>query len=128
MDDDTFNISLRKFLKMVGVSSQREIEQAVEKARAAGKIAGNETLASYMTLEIPAVGLKVKFDGDIKLRRPGEVEVEMPDRDKAKWKSLDDFDFDFNFDFKIPNPVVNVEVDTRAITRQVTRSVRRSVH
>ena len=35
MDDDAFNLSIRKFLKMVGVSSQREIEQAVARARAA---------------------------------------------------------------------------------------------
>jgi hypothetical protein len=68
MDNETFNISLRKFLKMVGVNSQREIEQAVAKALAARSIAGTETMAAAMTLEIPAVGLKVKFDGDIKLQ------------------------------------------------------------
>ena len=37
MNDENFNISLRKFLKMVGVSSQREIEQAVAKALAVGR-------------------------------------------------------------------------------------------
>lgn len=63
MDDETLNLSIRKFLKMVGVNSQREIEQAVAKA-----VAGTETLAATMTLEIPELGLKVKFDGDIKLR------------------------------------------------------------
>ena len=66
MDDETFNLSIRKFLKMVGVSSQREIEQAVAKAVAAGAV--SETLAASMTLEIPALGFKVKFDGDIRLR------------------------------------------------------------
>ena len=65
MDDETLNLSIRKFLKMVGVSSQREIEQAVAKAVAAGTVA--ETFAATMTLENPALGLKVKFDGDIKL-------------------------------------------------------------
>ena len=65
MDDETLNLSIRKFLKMVGVNSQREIEQAVAKAVAAG--AGTETLAATMTLEIPELRLKVKFDGDIKL-------------------------------------------------------------
>ena len=63
MDNETLNLSIRKFLKMVGVNSQREIEQAVAKA-----VAGTETLAATMTLEIPQLGLKVKFDGDIKLR------------------------------------------------------------
>jgi hypothetical protein len=32
MNEDTFNLSVRKFLKMVGVNSQREIEHAVAKA------------------------------------------------------------------------------------------------
>jgi hypothetical protein len=67
MDDETLNLSIRKFLKMVGVNSQREIEQAVAKAVAAGSAGGTDTLAAAVTLEIPALGLKVKFDGDIKL-------------------------------------------------------------
>ena len=62
MDDETLNLSIRKFLKMVGVSSQREIEQAVAKAGAA-----TGPLAATMTLEIPQLGLNVKFDGEIKL-------------------------------------------------------------
>ena len=66
MDDETLNLSIRKFLKMVGVISQCEIEQAVAKAVAID--AGIETLAATMTLEVPELGLKVKFDGDIKLR------------------------------------------------------------
>jgi hypothetical protein len=67
MNDETFNISIRKFLKVVGVSSQREIEQAVAKAMAAGKLTGSESFRATMTLEIPAVGLKVDFDGEITL-------------------------------------------------------------
>lgn len=66
MDDEILNLSIRKFLKMVGVSSQRDIEQAVAKAVAAGVVA--ETLAATMTLEIPQLALKVRFDGDIKLQ------------------------------------------------------------
>ena len=68
MDNETLNLSIRKFLKMVGVNSQREIEQAVAKAIAAGAIAGTETLAATMTLEIPALQLKVRFDSEIKLQ------------------------------------------------------------
>ena len=67
MDDETLNLSIRKILKMVGVSSQREIEQGVAKALAAGTLAGNETLAAKMTLEIGKLKLAVTFDGDIKL-------------------------------------------------------------
>ncbi len=62
MNDETLNLSIRKFLKMVGVSSQREIEHAAAQA-----VAGTESLTATMTLEIPALGLKVKYDGDIKL-------------------------------------------------------------
>ena len=67
MDDDAFNLSIRKFLKMVGVSSQREIEQAVARAMSARTVTGNETLPASMTLAIPGLQLSVKFDGAIQL-------------------------------------------------------------
>jgi hypothetical protein len=68
MDQETFNLSIRKFLKMVGVNSQREIEQAVQKAIDSRRIKGDETLAAKVTLEIPSLGVKVPFDGEIKLK------------------------------------------------------------
>ena len=68
MDQETFNLSIRKFLKMVGVSSQHEIEQAVQNALQQKKISGTEALAAKMTLEIPALGVKVAFDGEIRLK------------------------------------------------------------
>ena len=67
MDDDAFNMSLRKFLKQVGVTSQREIEAAVQAAIDSGKISGNETLSAKVTLEIGAVGLSHEIDGEIGL-------------------------------------------------------------
>jgi hypothetical protein len=68
MDDEALNLSIRKFLKMVGVSSQREIEQAVAKAVAAGRVAGVQAVPATMTLDVPALGLKVTFDGEIQLQ------------------------------------------------------------
>ena len=68
MDEDTFNISIRKFLKMVGVSSQREIEQAVARALADGAIHGTEAFPARMTLEIAGLKLAVPFDGEIRLQ------------------------------------------------------------
>ncbi len=68
MDDEVFNISLRKFLKMVGVSSQRDIEQAVARALQEQAIAGTESFPAHMTLEIPGLKLQVRFDGEIKLQ------------------------------------------------------------
>ena len=67
MNEETFNLSLRKFLKMVGVNSQREIEQAVAKAVAGGAIAGTESFPAKVTLEIAGLKLNVRFDGEIKL-------------------------------------------------------------
>ena len=68
MDQEVFNISIRKFLKMVGVGSQREIEQAVAKAVAAGTIAGTETFPAKVTLEVAGLKLNVEFDGEIRLQ------------------------------------------------------------
>jgi hypothetical protein len=68
MDQDAFNMSIRKFLKMVGVSSQHEMEQAVQKAMQSGKLKGSEAVPVKMTLEIPSLGVKVPFDGEMRLK------------------------------------------------------------
>ncbi|MES2956885.1 MAG: DUF6494 family protein [Pseudomonadota bacterium] len=68
MDDETFNLSIRKFLKTVGVNSQREIEQAVAKALAAQTISGGETFVATMRLQIPGLQVDVNFDGEVKLQ------------------------------------------------------------
>ena len=67
MNADAFNMSIRKFLKTVGVHSQREIEAAVERATSAGKLKGNESLPATMTLVVEGVSLSVTFDGNISL-------------------------------------------------------------
>jgi Family of unknown function (DUF6494) len=67
MDEDRFNMEIRKFLKIVGVTSQREIETAVREAVSAGNLKGNATLKAKMVLSIPAIGLSHEIDGDIAL-------------------------------------------------------------
>lgn len=67
MNDDVFNMSIRKYLKMVGISSQREIEQAVSHALASGRLAGSESLPATMTLRIDRLGLDLSLDGTIDL-------------------------------------------------------------
>lgn len=67
MNDDELNMSIRKFLKMVGVNSQREIEQAVARAMQESAIAGTERFPAKMTLEIAGLKLAVSFDGEIRL-------------------------------------------------------------
>ena len=68
MNEETLNLSIRKFLKMVGVNSQREIEQAVAKAIADRTVSGTESLPAKMTLEVAGLKLKVSFDGEISLQ------------------------------------------------------------
>ena len=58
MDQETFNLSIRKFLKMVGVNSQREIEQAVQRSMQSGRLKGSETIPIQCTLEIPQLGVR----------------------------------------------------------------------
>jgi hypothetical protein len=67
MNEDVFNMSLRKFLKKVGVTSQREIEKAVRSAIDEGRIQGTETLRAEVTLKIGGVELSEKIDGKIEL-------------------------------------------------------------
>ena len=70
MDQDTFNLDLRKFLKRFGVTAQREIEQAVADAMQRGTLAGNETLVVRATLTIPGVLDELRVDGEIGLEAP----------------------------------------------------------
>lgn len=67
MNEEVFNLSVRKLLKTVGVNSQREIEQAVRTALAAGKITGTEAFPATVTLEVAGLKLSVKFEGDVVL-------------------------------------------------------------
>ena len=67
MNEDTFNMSVRKFLKKVGVTSQREIETAVRQAMADGRLTGSETLKATVTLSLDTVDLRVTIDGDVVL-------------------------------------------------------------
>ena len=67
MDEDRFNMEIRKFLKTVGVTSQREIELAVRAALASGRLKPGATLAAKVTLTLPEIGLSHEIDGTIAL-------------------------------------------------------------
>jgi ribosomal protein L1 len=67
MNEDVFNMSVRKFLKKVGVTSQREIEKAVRAAIDSGQLKGTETLQAEVTLKVNGVELTEKIDGKIEL-------------------------------------------------------------
>jgi len=68
MDEETFNLSIRKFLKMVGINAQREIERAVAQAQADGAIQGTEAFPAHMTLAVPGLKIEVTLDGEIRLQ------------------------------------------------------------
>lgn len=67
MNEDSLNMAIRKFLKQVGVTSQREIEKAVRGGVERGALAGGETLGVTMTLEIGALGVRHTVAGEIAL-------------------------------------------------------------
>ena len=67
MNEDVMNMSLRKFLKKVGVTSQREIEQAIRQALDDDRLKGHETLKASMRLTIAEIGLDTEIDGAFEL-------------------------------------------------------------
>lgn len=67
MNEEVLNLSLRKFLKTVGVSAQRDIEQAVARALEEGTLQGNEAFPARMRLDVGQLSLDVVYDGEIRL-------------------------------------------------------------
>jgi hypothetical protein len=67
MNEDVFNASIRKFLKALGVSAQREIEKAVRQALAEGKLTGNEKFPAKATVTLGVIGLSHEIKGEIEL-------------------------------------------------------------
>jgi hypothetical protein len=68
MDDDALTTSIRKFLKTVGVQSQREIEAAVQRALSDGAITTDDSFAATMTLRVPGLQLEVTYDGELRMQ------------------------------------------------------------
>jgi hypothetical protein len=67
MNEDIFNTSLRRFLKKVGITSQREIEKAVRDAIAGGQLKGNEKLPAKMVLTVGGISLTYEVTDEIEL-------------------------------------------------------------
>ena len=67
MNEEALNVSVRKFLKKVGITSQREIEQAVRAAVSGGKLKGNEALPAQVVLTVAGISLSVEIEGAIEL-------------------------------------------------------------
>ena len=67
MNEEAFNMSVRKFLKQVGITAQREIEAAVREAMSGGKLAGKEKLPAKAVVTLAGTNLKLEIDGEIAL-------------------------------------------------------------
>jgi hypothetical protein len=67
MDEDVFNASIRKFLKTLGVTAQREIEKAVREAQTQGRITGNEKFPAIATVTVNGLGFSHEVKGEIEL-------------------------------------------------------------
>jgi hypothetical protein len=67
MNEEALNVSVRKFLKKVGITSQREIEQAVRAAVSGGKLKGNEALPAKVVLTVEGISLSMEIEGAIEL-------------------------------------------------------------
>lgn len=67
LDEDTFNLEVRKLLKTFGVGAQREIEKAADDALESGRLTGDETLSASIRLEIPDLDLSFTTEGEIRL-------------------------------------------------------------
>jgi len=68
MNEDTLNMEIRKYLKTVGITSQREIEYGVLNALKSGGLTGTETIQIKMTLSVPNLGIEHQIDGEITMQ------------------------------------------------------------
>ena len=67
MDEERFNLSLRKLLKQFGVTAQREIEKAVDAARKSGALAGRDALQARATMVVDGLATEIVVEGRIAL-------------------------------------------------------------
>ncbi|HEX6316457.1 MAG TPA: DUF6494 family protein [Gemmatimonadaceae bacterium] len=67
MNEERFNLDIRKFLKHFGVTAQREIEKAVAAGMSDGRLTGNETIKARAILELEGFGTLERIDGEIQL-------------------------------------------------------------
>jgi hypothetical protein len=67
MNEDSLNIQIRQYLKKVGITSQRTIEQSIQKRIESGELSGSENLAIKMTLSVPTLNIDHQIEGQINL-------------------------------------------------------------
>jgi Family of unknown function (DUF6494) len=67
VDEEVFNMSVRRFLKTLGVTAQREIELAVREQLEGGELQGDETLDATATVTVAGVSRDIVVTGQISL-------------------------------------------------------------
>ena len=68
MDEEAFNLSVRRFLKKLGVTSQREIELGVRERIDSGELQGDETLQARAVVTVEGVEREIVITGEIGLQ------------------------------------------------------------
>ena len=66
-ESETLNLEIRKFLKRVGITSQRELEMAVHQAIEQGRLRGDEALRVEVMLSVPGLNLVHRVEGEIRI-------------------------------------------------------------
>ena len=67
MDEERFNISLRKLLKHFGVTAQREVEKAVQAALESGTLTGSEVLQARIDMKVEGLPTEIAVEGRVEL-------------------------------------------------------------
>ena len=67
MDEDAFNLSVRKFLKQLGITAQRDIELGVRELVDEGRLGGDERLGARATVVVEGLDHEIVIEGEIAL-------------------------------------------------------------
>ena len=67
MDEEAFNLSVRKFLKQLGITAQREIELGVRDLLEEGRLEGEERLGARATVVVEGLEREIVVEGEIAL-------------------------------------------------------------
>jgi hypothetical protein len=67
MDEEVLNMSVRRFLKKLGVTAQREIELGVRERLDAGELGGEGTLPARATVSVEGLSQEIVVTGEIEL-------------------------------------------------------------
>jgi Family of unknown function (DUF6494) len=72
VDEEALNLSVRKFLKQLGITAQREIELGVRERLDAGGLEGDERMPARATVVVEGLEREIVVEGEIRLEGKGD--------------------------------------------------------